>query len=607
MNHIELLTKELVDKIAAGEVVVNGASVLKELIENSIDANSKMISIITKNGGKSLIKVVDNGDGIYKEDIQKAFLRNATSKITSSLDSIGTLGFRGEALASISFAADISVITKTADQQTGIMAHVLQNKIISQNEISCNKGTVIEVRDLFRTIPARFKYLKKDQLETIEIIDVATKIALAHPETSIKLECDGKEIFYTSGNADILSCMNSVLGSESTAEMICVDIDDAPLFVHGYTSSSNFITEKRFQHIVLNGRYIHSGQINRAIDQTYKEYYGKSGASFLLYIQIPYHMVDVNVHPAKLEVKLLNESLILMLIKQGIRDALKKEFLLKEPSQNKVIYTEVSESEPVIMEEIADYIPKKMVSTQAQAFSDASFADKDNELNSANADQLETDEPPFIHREQVSHGKSSSVNKELIATLVNMPYIGNAFGLYAMFEMGDNLYAVDTHAAHERVLYEKYLKSYQQKAVATQPLMMPIIIPLPSKQIYILSQYNEEVADIGFEIDEFDTGNIAIRSIPYYFAKYDVRPIVTEIADEIVSWQTNDDFSKRSEHLIQIACHNAVRGSSDISENEVRALLKDLYETEMPYTCPHGRPIIGKINQKYFMKMFERI
>ncbi len=605
MKHIELLPKELIDKIAAGEVVVNGASVLKELLENSIDANSKTIAITIKNGGKSLIKVVDDGDGIPHEDLPKAFLRNATSKLSGSLDSISTLGFRGEALASISFAADISVITRTAGEQIGTLARVIQNDIISQNEISCNQGTIIEVSDLFRTIPVRLKYLKKDQVETEAILDVCTKTALAHPEISFRMICDGKELFYTNGNGNVLECLASVMGQNAALGMIRIDIDDAPLYVSGYIASPAFSADKNWKYIILNGRYIISESINKAIDQIYKEYYGRTGASFLLYIQIPYHMVDVNVHPSKLEVKILNESLILMLIKQGIRDALKKEFIIRESSlQTKTTYI-IPPTETFVMEEAADYIPEKINSKNViLPVNDGKSTGEGTSTLKLNSESKTEDGQSILIENKYQSG---IVDKSLILKISNMRYIGNAFGLYAIFEMGEELFAIDTHAAHERVLYEKYLHAFQAGSIAMQPLMLPILIAVSNKIRYILLNNIDNILKIGFEIDEFDTQYIAIRSIPYYFTQNEAEFIVLKLADEISDVHTTDQFMQRSEKLLKIACHNAVRGSENISENEVRALIKDLYETEMPYTCPHGRPILGKIHQKYFMKMFERI
>lgn len=611
MKLIKLLSKELIDKIAAGEVVVNGASVLKELLENSIDANSKNISVAVNNGGKTLIRVSDDGDGIYKEDIPNAILRNATSKIENDIDSIATLGFRGEALASISYVSKMTLITKTQSDDCATKIEVEANKIINTESVSGNKGTIIEVKDLFYNIPARYKHLKKDSAETSEIIDIAVQIALSHPEISFRLQCDSKEIFYTDGTGDIAKCISSLLGKNLINQLIKIDFEDQPLFVSGYISSPNFTGEKSScRMIFLNGRVIKCDAVNKVVDSVYKEYYGKSGADFILYIRLPYAMIDVNIHPAKLEVKFLNESLVTMLIKQGIREVLKKNFILKEEPIYRSFDTKINAAENLVFEEaknfIADKAEKVLPPIQNQTdLSDLTPFSTDTYHKEAHHIYKYEPDNDLLPQEKIDF--PNQLNKEIFIRLVNMKYIGNAFGVYAMIEAGDELFAIDTHAAHERVLYDQYLMDFNNHTLSIQTLMVPVILDLSAKNYQLVLNNLNLFESLGFELDDFAHNSIAVRSMPYYLSDRDIQTILQKIIEEIGNFGTIGDVNKRSEKLIKAACHNAVRGSEDISEQETRALLKALYNTQMPFTCPHGRPVLGKLKISYFMKAFERI
>ncbi len=612
MNIIKLLPKETIDKIAAGEVVVNGASVLKELLENSIDALSKNIIVEIKNGGKTLIKVTDDGTGIYKDDIPNAILRNATSKIDKEIDAISTLGFRGEALASISYVSKMTLLTKTAEEEFGTQTMIESNEIISSEPVTANKGTVIEVRDLFFNIPARFKHLRKDSIETAEIIDVAQEIALSHTDISFKLICDGKEVIYTDGSGSAEKNIISLLGRNFYNRMIPIHIDDEPLFVDGYLSSVNMIEEKSSCRMVfLNGRAIRCDAVNQAVDSVYRELCGKTGADFILYIRLPYTMIDVNIHPAKLTVKLMNESLISMLIKQGIRDALKEQFVLKP--NNKYSFTEPGKSiEAMVYEDANSYISpsqKMLLETEPQVYGYSSIENHTITNNSTEFDEssaLKTADLSF----QISSASETvfpTVKKEIFLQLSNMKFVGNAFGLYAMIECGDDLYAIDTHAAHERVLYEKYLQDFYAKSIGIQSLMIPVLIPMSVKAYFQTIDNKDLLYGLGFEIDDFGDNTIAIRSVPHYLSNHETSILFLKIMEQISVFGNSDDINKRSEKLIKAACHNAVRGSENISEQETKSLLKDLYHTQMPFTCPHGRPILGKLKMSFFMKAFERI
>ncbi len=602
MNKIKLLPQKIIDEIAAGEVVVNPASVLKELIENSIDAGSKNIIIKTENGGKTLILVSDDGDGIHREDIAFAFLRNATSKINDNVEAIETLGFRGEALASIAYVSRITLITKSIDEEIGTKAEIIENKINYLSDIASKTGTEIQVQDLFYNIPARYKHLKKNSIETDNIIDVASKAAIAHPEISFQLICDEREKFYTDGSDDLEKCILAIYGKEILRGLISIEFDDDPLFVVGMISSPNYVRERNHVRLlILNGRYVESKALNQAIDSVYQEHYGKKSGDYILFVRLPYHMVDVNIHPAKLNVKLMNESLIMMLIKQGIKDALKQSFVLKPaelPKKHAYDFQDIK-SEKLVFESVEPYVPFKNESS----ISDHSIINnlKQNEEAKSDTDKNETLEKSLEFR------KTLSLNRDIFTHLAQMKYIGNVFGIYALIESGDEMYAIDTHAAHERVLYEKYLEAYNMRSIHSQTLLIPTIIDLGVSEHGILTNNIAMLQGIGFEIDDFGNNCIILRTLPYDFIETDINVLIEKLTDTVKSFKTGEDISERSEKLIKTACHNAVRGREAISEKETRSLLESLSQCEMPFTCPHGRPVIGKLSIQYFMKAFERI
>ena len=601
MGIIKVLDRDTIDKIAAGEVVVNAASAIKELAENSIDAGSTKITVETAGGGKTLIRVTDNGCGIHRDDIKAAFMRSATSKITNSLDSVETLGFRGEALASITAVSKINLITRTADDELAVKSAVTGGEIVSETRIVHQKGTVIEIRDLFYNFPARQKHLKKDSAETAEIIETVSMLALSDTSISFRLICDSKEIFLTDGKGDFRKTAAVVLGRKFAEGMIQTDIDEDPLFVRGIISSPSYISGTAQRIIILNGRYVKSSEISRAADSAYEEICGKRGASFLLYITLPYNYVDVNVHPAKLQIRLMNESLILMLIKQGIKKTISQTFLLKEDT----ILPESSFSgqeikDRMVFSEANDYVYRKEKPGSDQFRSISGSSDSrspahENDVTAEFAESSEQAEKVFI------------MDKSVIGMIAAMKYIGNAFGLYAMLEAENEVFVIDTHAAHERVLYEKYLDEYTKRGIAKQALLVPIIKQLSPLNCRKVLENAELLDSLGFEADDIGDNSAAFRSVPVLLASENISNAVDSVIAELLSAQNTEDISARSETLIKRACHNAVRGREDISETALRHLISELKDTQMPYTCPHGRPVIAKISERNFMKAFERI
>lgn len=647
MGVIKLLPKETIDKIAAGEVVVNAASVIKELLENSIDAGAKHIYVLTREGGKKLIRVIDDGCGMLKEDLPLAFTRNATSKIYDDISSISSLGFRGEALSSISYVSNVTVTTRNAAEEIGTRAEVYSNEIVSYEAISCSVGTTIEVTDLFYNFPARLKHLGTDVAENREITEITSRVAMSHPEISFTLACDDRNIFSTAGTGNMLAAINSVLGRKVSEGLMEIRFENRPLAVHGYISSPNFINAKNSEHIVfLNGRYIKSDVITKAVDQVYADYYGKTGATYILYIDLPYQMIDVNIHPAKTTVKFLNESLIVLLIKQGIRDFLRDAFVIKEnvkeeePSETdpfgeaerkaaehpafeekSPILPEEPEkgpsAEPVKEEKITERKDREPPPVQKSLFETENFRPQTEER--IDAREKETGYDNGSDRYEKPSGEENVIpakdpatsreelNKEIFLKVAGMRHVGNAFGLYAMMEDKDSMYVIDTHAAHERVLYERYRDDFLNRQVTVQDLLIPVTMDLTRREFGTVMDNLDLFASLGFAVEEFSDSGIIIRSIPSYLSGADIALKVGEMITTLLNGSSREDIEHRNDVLIKNACHNAVRGKENLTTNEVIDLLKDLYRCEMPFTCPHGRPVIGKMSEKYFMKMFERI
>jgi DNA mismatch repair protein MutL len=610
MNRIKVLPTDIVNKIAAGEIVVNGAAVVKELIENAIDANSKIISVHIEKGGKQKIEVIDDGEGILQEDIPNAFIRNATSKIDCSIDAVETLGFRGEALSSIAQVSKVLLQSRTEQDELGTRVHLTDNRITDTVELSCNCGTTVEVRDLFYNIPARLKYLKDDSAETSDIIDMVGKIALSHPEISIRLVCDGKEIFHTDGGNNPLRTIGSILGKNASEGLIEINVEDEPLFVHGYVSSPNHISYRHpFHYSIINGRFVTNDAITRGMKSIYHELYGNDEVNFILYIKIPYKMVDVNIHPTKSTVKLSNESLIVMSLNHGVKQISLKNYVLKTldttPDKKDDAYrAKSSEAIMQVFETAQEYIPIPIAPQEMKDVDGIMGTESDQTSHFETLFIKNSQSETIIPAEEISYG--DKIQKELFHTLSNMKFIGNAFGLYALIEAGDDIYAIDTHAAHERVLYEKYLAEFRKHSISAQTLMVPLVLFFGVKDYHNLLLNLDTFYEMGFEIDDLSQQSVALRSLPHYLTEYDAKSMIESMLEEIAA-HTFDSETERNEKLIRAACHNAVRGNEDISAEEVHALLLDLYKTEMPFTCPHGRPVIGKLNMKFFMKAFERI
>lgn len=657
-NVIKKLSDELINKISAGEVVVSPASVIKELVENSIDAGADHIKIEIENGGKTKILVSDNGIGIKSDEIKLAFNKNATSKIDSldKLSNIDTLGFRGEALFSISVVSKVKIRSKYKDENIGTSAMVINGKLQNIKNLALNTGTRIEVEDLFYNTPARRKHMKSAKAEKTASLDIISKLAIANPSIAFSVYSDNKEVFVTLGDDNIRNVVSVILGHEFVSKMIEVDYEDEPLTVKGFTLSPNYLDRQNEECIfIINGRYVKNDTLNKAINNIYREQYGlfTKRISYVLYIKLPYNFTDVNIHPAKTSISFRNETLINMLICEGVRSALRESINLNDnvigerkkkenPLENQIAFEEsssyvvgdkdisiVSYNEEIKIEkkEIGEDNINEEASKSDIINTDyiASY-DKDSEptyFNESSStsytsfdDNLIQDIPvinptennlSLNRNEEVPKEQKNIVDRSIFDKIINMHFVGTAFKAYAIFESGETLYVMDTHASHERVLYDKYLSEFKKHRVKTQILVSPLVLELSVIHKDICLNHLKLLKSLGYEIEDFSGNNVIVREVPEMLSLEDTKEVILNLLASLKDTSMLTNEINRNERLIKNACHHAVRGHDDISKEEAIKLLNDLKLSDNPFSCPHSRPTISKIKKKYFEKMFQRI
>ncbi len=644
MAKINLLDKHVAELIAAGEVVERPASVVKELVENSIDAGSSFVTVEIKNGGVSYLRVTDDGCGIAREDVPTAFLRHATSKVLrpDDLESIATLGFRGEALASVAAVAHVELLTRTEEELAGTRYVIEGGEEKACEDAGCARGTTIVVRDLFYNTPARMKFLKKDTVESNAIAAVLDKIALSHPEISLRFLRDGKETLHTPGDGKLKSAVFAVFGREFTSGLIPVDYSLNGLCVRGFVSRpANARPNRSMQQFFINGRYVKSRTAMVALEQAFKGslMVGKFPAC-VLHLEIAYRAVDVNVHPAKLEVRFLNERPVFDVIYHGVKTALNRgdapsHITLPAASGGKpAAFPGAKPPEAPAAAPAAPSIPR-VFSAPASAppvLHDSMGEEDGIEVSVPRSpayhggpereqpDDLPFSPPPAGQGEEPASASSPAPEKEpgpesvpgpqepkpLIEkdTLHTARYIGEAFGTYMILQRGEELVLIDKHAAHERLLYEQ-LKEKSGTAFS-QLLLQPVPVTLEKNEYSAVLSSLELCASAGFEIEDFGAGTVLVRSAPLSLEGSDVADAVMEIAGYLASSRTD----VTTEHLDwlyhNIACRAAIKARDESSPQELIALARRLEENPQIRYCPHGRPIFIVLTRHELEKQFGR-
>ncbi len=617
MGKIKILDNLTIQKIAAGEVIERPASIVKELVENSIDANSDNIVIEIIEGGKSYIRITDDGDGIDEEDLKVAFERHSTSKLRTIEDiySIMSLGFRGEALSSISSVAKVEVLTKTKSPQAGIEAIVEEGIIQSMSSVGCPKGTTMIVRDLFYNLPVRKNFMKNEKTEGNHISDIVYKLALGNYNKGFKFIRDNKVVLQTKSNSSLKDNIYQILGKDFSKDLVEIEFENDNVKIFGYISNHNLYRSNRaHQYLYINGRYIVDYGISSVIDHQYKSLIPLNRFPvFILYIEMNPAHIDVNIHPTKQEVKFVTSTnihgIISNIVKRALQSSLyvpKMGFKEEEEDNNKGLTELFTTKEANVYDDIVvkDYSSDK--------FEVIDNVEKSLEMGNTIFEGykfFQEDTPNVEEYTEVEFLKEEVFEEQKISDVLgDINPIGTAFGTYIVAENKEStaLYFIDQHAAHERIMYERYLDEFSREGVNTQQLIAPEIIELTNSEMDEVMSNFDFFIKLGFDIEEFGALSIALRGVPLIFGEPNARSLFLEILDNI-NKDLKSNYDMKVEKIMKLACSAAIKAGDKLSDIEIITLFKDLKACDNPYTCPHGRPIMIEISQKDIEKQFLRI
>lgn len=627
MNNIKLLDSSTINKIAAGEVIERPASVIKELIENSIDAMSSVITIEIEDGGKKYIRVTDNGTGINMDDVDYAFLRHSTSKINNveDLQSLSTLGFRGEALASIASVSQLELITKTKDSVSGVHVFINGGEVLKKSEVGCPVGTTIILRNLFYNVPVRQKFLKSDTIEASYISDIIYKLALGNPGLKFKYIKDNKVIINTPGKKDIRSTIYSLLGKEFVSSMFDIAYSGDDIEICGLISSPAFTRGNRnHQYTYVNGRYIKSEEVSDIIEVQYKTLIPINRFPvYAIYIDIKPELVDVNVHPTKTEVRFDNVDKLREALSLAIKSAFLSNNLIPEVTipvvshdnkadmQKQVTFLDVNNIADALIEK-TDRLDESSENTSIDATA-LDFEAEGIVTSKKVNDQSYIDVNDIIRVIDYSANESAEVSyNNKTETKVNpipeLKIIGTLFDTYIMAEdrVGKDLYIIDQHAAHERIMYEKIKTQLETDEIYKQQLLSPTVIDVSHGEMQLIKENMDLFNKIGFDIENFGLNSVVIRSVPLVFGVPDTRNLFLDILDNLKE-RISSSYDIRIDKIMKLACTSAIKAGHNIKMVEIDTLINDLKRAKQPFTCPHGRPIIVKMSKYEFEKRFKRV
>lgn len=669
MPHITVLDQSTINKIAAGEVIERPSSVVKELLENAIDAQATAVTVEIRDGGISYIRVTDNGCGIPKEEVPLAFLRHSTSKIKSVEDlfTVSSLGFRGEALSSIASVAQVELITKTSEQLSGTRYQIEGGVERSYEEVGAPDGTTFLVRNLFYNTPARQKFLKTAQTEGSHVAALVEKIAMSHPDISIRFIQNNQNRLHTSGNHNLKDIIYTVFGREIAANLLPVESEQEVLQVHGFAGKPVIARSNRsFENYYINGRYVKSGLIGKAIEDAYKPYMMQHKYPFvLLHISIEPEYLDVNVHPTKMELRFRNGEQVYQMLFQAISQALSHKELIpqvdlvkreeekaleeaqkraphpepfevkrqaamvqksdesrtmqpQEPAKSRTMQPPIYKSEAVygkIAESRAELEPEIQavapVESRKLEQKQQELEQKQQELEQKQQEQEQKQQ----EQEQKATGQAEQPQQlDLFEEKLLEPknrirhkLIGQLFDTYWLVEFNEHLYIIDQHAAHEKVLYEKTMQTLKTREFTSQMLNPPIILTIGSTEEVLLKKYMKYFQDIGFEIEPFGGREYAVRAVPDNLFSVAKKELLMEMIDDL-----SEDAGARTADMIHdrvatMSCKAAVKGNNHLSFAEADHLIDELLNLDNPYACPHGRPTIISMSRYELEKKFKRI
>lgn len=629
-NKIAVLEKSTIDKIAAGEVVERPSSVVKELVENAIDAGASAITVEIKDGGKSYIRITDNGCGIPEDELSVAFMRHSTSKLrdASELADIHTLGFRGEALSSISAVSRVEMITKPADTLMGVRYVIEGSKEVSLDKIGAPDGTTIMVYQLFFNTPARKKFLKTDTTEASYISELMERLALSHPDISFCFISNKKEKIHTSGNGNLMDTIYQIYGRLIASNLLAVEKETDLLKVSGFIGNSNVARGNRsLENFYINGRYIKSPLLSKSVEEGYVGYLMQHQYPFcVLMITTKEASVDVNVHPTKQEVRFDDEMAIADIFKSLIFERLHQrediaEVTLDEnvqaaplrkttendatdPGSESMTCEPESKKEETIIEVAPEPFEKSRLEKMRQKIMAQIHADTPYERKYQEYYQEKEKEQEQSREEKVTYEQTSFLSEQARA---KHRIIGQVFDTYWLIEHDNKLYIIDQHAAHEKVLFERMMKQLQDKEMTTQYVSPPIIVSLTRAEQDILKRYEEVFSELGYVISSFGGNEFAIEGVPGNLFSFDVKEFFMELLASCGELKGNDGHDMIVEKVASMSCKAAVKGNNRLSYPEIEELLDELLSLENPYHCPHGRPTIIAMTKYELEKKFKRI
>lgn len=633
MKKIRELPTILANQIAAGEVVERPASVVKELVENAIDADSTEIDVTIENSGLKLIKVVDDGNGIDKSQVQTAFLRHATSKISEQRDlfRVRTLGFRGEALPSISSVADVTM--KTSTGSVGTEVTYKGGKLVSQQASESRKGTTVAVSSLFYNTPARLKYLSSPNTELSKISDIVNRLALSHPEVAFSLISNGRELLRTSGRGDLLQVLGSIYGVKTIAKMQPIKGDDLDIKIGGYVSLPELTRSSRnYISLILNGRFIRNFPLTKAVINGYgsKLMIGRFPIAVITINADP-ALIDVNVHPTKQEVRISDEPKIGSLISTAIQQMLSDKNLIPDATRD---FKKPFDATPrqfnvpiADQNQPADQAPlftakPRTVSVADQPEVDPIVVRTKEDLKSdqvAKFDSLLEAEPTSVpifdnsshssFNDAVSITKTQPKQSELVAEsgFPQLEYIGQIHGTYLVAQTAENMYLVDQHAAQERINYEHYRKAIGEVSEDQQKLLVPIVLDYSTADFLLISDHFDLLKKLGIHLEPFGQNSFIVREHPMWFKAGQEEDTIREMIDWILSDHKISVAAFREKTAIMMSCKRAIKANHHLDQRQAQALLQRLSSCENPYNCPHGRPTLVKFSNEDIEKMFKRI
>ncbi len=625
MDKIQVLDQVTIDKIAAGEVIERPSSVVKELVENAIDAGAGVITVEIKDGGISFIRVADNGCGIPTDQVRNAFLRHSTSKIrqVDDLACLSTLGFRGEALSSIAAVAQVEVITKTKENTFGTLYRISGGREEGQpREAGAPDGTTFLVRQLFYNTPARRKFLKTAMTEASHVGDLLTRMALSHPEISFVFIQNGQSKMHTSGNGSLKDVIYHIYGREIAANLLPADYEKDGIKITGYLGAPQISRGNRnFETYFVDGRYVKDSVISKAIEDAYKDFTMQHKYPFVvLHLTIDGAKVDVNVHPSKMELRFSDQQQIYNAVYEAVNAGLHAQELIPQVTLDEPGKEEVKETFPKPAQAQSQASPKEernldyymaQMKKRVTAYHEQQ-AHQDSEtgpIKVQDEDQIK-EAPPAYGKNPDEEAQFSLPLEPLLKREDKPEYrlIGQVFDTYWLVEYQENLYIIDQHAAHERVLYERTLKSMKNRDYTSQIISPPIVLHLTMQEKELLTTYMDQFTRIGFEFEPFGADDYVLDAVPDNLFSIAKKDLLLEMLDDLSEEVSRKDPPEiLDEKIASMSCKAAVKGNMKLSAAEVDALIGELLTLDNPYHCPHGRPTIIAMSKRELEKKFKRI